>query len=464
MSATPSRPLLGSEQDAPITGSPESPQFRPGLPAQQVEAALLKSLRVLARAERNAVLWFDEIRRRHLYRRFDCSSIYHYARTRLGFSDAKTAQFVSLCKALEELPALRTSLSNGEVSWTKARVVAKVATPHTEKDWVQAAKSQSRRQLESRATEARRRAKRVGQSQVSLSLPAHSPPVAAASDGKDGINRRASSGGPSFPEARPAEASLATVEAGEVPMGEIPVTLRFRVSPEQYARYQALMEAWRKKHKKEKREDLILAGLEALVEEAAAKVGRGAGGRSGTQEQPQAASAARPVRAPSHQVVVRLCPQCEQAHVSKAGAAMRGADADAGVGAGAGAGAHGGDGSSGAGAEMSPGVGAKEHAGNLSPATLRAILCDTKISVPGKPNRSTIPPAMRRAALERDGHTCRVRGCGATHFLEVHHLVARSKGGKHEPANLITLCSACHRLIHEHVGVGDLIRNAGPPD
>ena len=49
----------------------------------------------------------------------------------------------------------------------------------------------------------------------------------------------------------------------------------------------------------------------------------------------------------------------------------------------------------------------------------------------------------------RDRNQCRTPGCGHTKFLEVHHIKPRAAGGKNRPENLITLCSACHRLWHE---------------
>ncbi|MCK5378974.1 MAG: HNH endonuclease, partial [Acidobacteria bacterium] len=41
-----------------------------------------------------------------------------------------------------------------------------------------------------------------------------------------------------------------------------------------------------------------------------------------------------------------------------------------------------------------------------------------------------------------------------TRFLEVHHLTPRTRGGTNVPANLITLCSACHHLWHERGAPG----------
>ena len=63
-------------------------------------------------------------------------------------------------------------------------------------------------------------------------------------------------------------------------------------------------------------------------------------------------------------------------------------------------------------------------------------------------NRSTIPPKTRNAVLARDRHRCQSPDCGNRHFLEIHHIMPRSEGGGNDPTNLITLCSACHRLAH----------------
>jgi hypothetical protein len=61
----------------------------------------------------------------------------------------------------------------------------------------------------------------------------------------------------------------------------------------------------------------------------------------------------------------------------------------------------------------------------------------------------TIPPAMRRAVDCRDGGKCRVPGCRHAVFTDVHHILLRSEYGKHHPDNLVTLCAAHHRRIHQ---------------
>jgi hypothetical protein len=88
---------------------------------------------------------------------------------------------------------------------------------------------------------------------------------------------------------------------------------------------------------------------------------------------------------------------------------------------------------------------------------LEAILCDavTEVTVNGEdgiPMRygrqsRTIPPALRRAILHRDGNRCVGDGCDSRHRLQVHHLKPWSEGGPTDPENLITLCWFHHQVV-----------------
>jgi 5-methylcytosine-specific restriction endonuclease McrA len=70
--------------------------------------------------------------------------------------------------------------------------------------------------------------------------------------------------------------------------------------------------------------------------------------------------------------------------------------------------------------------------------------------------RDMVPPRrlLRRQLgrnlriLERDGWRCSNPMCRARSRLHVHHIVFRSHGGSNDPSNLITLCLACHVLVH----------------
>ena len=65
--------------------------------------------------------------------------------------------------------------------------------------------------------------------------------------------------------------------------------------------------------------------------------------------------------------------------------------------------------------------------------------------------KQTIPPALRRAVLQRDQRRCRVPGCNNASFLDLHHVQLREDGGGNSADNLLTLCGLHHRAVHRGV-------------
>ena len=90
--------------------------------------------------------------------------------------------------------------------------------------------------------------------------------------------------------------------------------------------------------------------------------------------------------------------------------------------------------------------------------TARRIACDASVvaireddsgqplSV-GRKTRS-IPPAIRRALLHRDGG-CRFPGCTRSRHVDGHHIRHWADGGETSLDNLVLLCRFHHRLVHE---------------
>jgi HNH endonuclease len=60
-----------------------------------------------------------------------------------------------------------------------------------------------------------------------------------------------------------------------------------------------------------------------------------------------------------------------------------------------------------------------------------------------------IPPATRRLVVRRQHGKCAVPSCKNAVFIDVHHVKFRSRGGDHDPENLIAMCSMHHRATHE---------------
>ena len=375
------------------------PIYEADQPAARVDEALRQALAVRDRAQECAVLWFAEVQRRGLFRELGYASLHLYATQALGFSENRTWQFKRLADDLDRLPALREAVTAGELGWTKAQQVARVATAETQAAWVAQAKVQGRRELEREVQAARKRARVGAVATVQMAFgdapalaPAQEPTQASAPD-----------------------SGFAPLQATDASTYQ--VTLR--LDAVQLARFEALLEAARKARvapATADRAELVLAGLAALVE------GAGAGGGEPAMMAVGGAAAAPVTRAKtSHdghdarratrhvatQIVVHQCPACEAA------AAVTARD------------------------ELP-----------LAPAQVAALTCDARVRERGRPNRATIPPALRAAVLVRDRHRCSSPGCGATRFLEVHHITPRQAGGANTADNLVTLCSRCHAFAH----------------
>jgi len=74
----------------------------------------------------------------------------------------------------------------------------------------------------------------------------------------------------------------------------------------------------------------------------------------------------------------------------------------------------------------------------------------THVGINRKTRRAmqTIPPALRREIMRRDGGRCAVPGCRCAVFIDIHHIRTVSEGGKADPDLLILLCAKHHRLVH----------------
>ena len=104
-----------------------------------------------------------------------------------------------------------------------------------------------------------------------------------------------------------------------------------------------------------------------------------------------------------------------------------------------------------------PGACAIADGPGISPETARRLACDaalvTLVEKDGKPlsvgrRTRSIPPAIRRALLARDGR-CQFPGCERRRFVDAHHIVHWARGGETSLDNLVLLCRHHHRLVHE---------------
>lgn len=89
----------------------------------------------------------------------------------------------------------------------------------------------------------------------------------------------------------------------------------------------------------------------------------------------------------------------------------------------------------------------------VGPEVAAMARCDAQVvghvdgSTPTRASR-TIPPAVRRQVVRRDHGRCIIPGCRASRWIEVHHVIERSRGGVNDASNLACLCSSHHSAVH----------------
>ncbi len=123
-------------------------EFTPNQSAQHANRGLKFSLATRDQAQQCAVLWFEDILNRKLYRKLGYSSINQYAKLELGFSKSHTGDFMSLCRVFKKLPKVRRKVEAGELKYTAAGVLASVADEQNQDQWLDVALKTSRRGLE----------------------------------------------------------------------------------------------------------------------------------------------------------------------------------------------------------------------------------------------------------------------------------------------------------------------------
>jgi hypothetical protein len=199
------------------------PDFTPSLTAARADDALRQALAACDRAHTCAVLWFAEVMRRDLYRPLGHASLQLYATQALGFTDNRYYLFKRLAADLDRLPVLREAVKTGQIGWTKARQVARVATAATHTAWVAKAATTGRRELERQVRQARKRRPVGLAAQLDLSAAAQ-PDLGAAAQLDFDAAAQPAFGAPAQPVADP------------------PSTISLRADGVRLARFEALVE------------------------------------------------------------------------------------------------------------------------------------------------------------------------------------------------------------------------------
>ncbi len=88
----------------------------------------------------------------------------------------------------------------------------------------------------------------------------------------------------------------------------------------------------------------------------------------------------------------------------------------------------------------------RSHPEPVFPASPSNSFVRDRIELVGGVSGTPLSSGYQKKILERDGYKCQI--CGEVFpadQLEVHHIKPQARGGRHYPANLVTLCWRCHR-------------------
>jgi hypothetical protein len=137
---------------------PVSPPFllREGLSPQELERALLSVHRESDVGQRALAFYLADMDCRRIYQLWGYSSASQFAEGRLDMARRTARELIRVGKGLRNLPILDQSFCDGELSWTKVRLLLRIVDEETELGWVAVASKLSVRELERRIVRSRK--------------------------------------------------------------------------------------------------------------------------------------------------------------------------------------------------------------------------------------------------------------------------------------------------------------------
>ena len=361
-------------------------------PDKKLDAAVLhRCIRQAVVSERKAIriiaLGLAEMKRTKLFQQLGYVGIVDYGREEFGFARSKTWQLARVGAQLPRFPLLDEALKTGALGWTKARIVASVATTNTEQAWVETALKTNCRKLEDMAWRA--------------------SPGADPFGPEDEIEDLQYVWARVRMEALHYELLMRAMQKIRKVLGKPTLSMS------QFMLELAERELARGEEAEEKAEEQAAQAEEQPSEQPAEQAEE-----PGSSENNNAVVRQRGENAwhSNYRVVEKRCPTCHKAWMDTHGGPI-----------------------------------VIEH------ETRQMIECDADVvagddsaGTPGH-RKSAIPPSVRRAVLARDDARCQVPGCPNNRWLDLHHIVPRSKGGKHVAENLVTVCTTHHAALHRNV-------------
>jgi len=142
----------------------------------------------IRRFQKEFAAYLPEVEKRRLYKHYGCHTLYEFAAKLAGMTKDTVDDIMNVNKKLEDKPELQSLIS--KQGWSKVKVVATIATPETEKFWVEKVEIMSKDTLKAFVKELRKEGNEIaanGQTglfadvaELSIPGPGPSTPVEAS--------------------------------------------------------------------------------------------------------------------------------------------------------------------------------------------------------------------------------------------------------------------------------------------
>jgi len=422
--------------------------LKQGLPSGEVHRRALASRNLYGRAQKALTYWIVEMDERKLYRDFSCSNIFQYATRFLNLGEHTVAEMLRTGKALAQLPLLSEAFEKGQISSSHIREISRVATEETQKFWCDAARGKTVREVEKLVAFTPKGGLpaikgTVHQSERAVTYALLQVPPASSS-----LDELKCTG--------EAETTKEQNIAAEMPLQrQEPVKYHEKLVVDLDAEEMSVLKDAFAKAQKESgmrdRASLLLHIAKAFLEGYQA---------SGARRKPRyqvvihrhlpsglawcdTAKGERPVPSETLEKALR---DAETVELDEAKPPTWDQNDEKVICA----------------SDMKENAGSRnsdiqyealdyvnEQYMRIKTAKREGLKPCNDSSRQFRNERRSIPAALRKKVLQRDGCACQAPGCGSKIFLTVHHLIPFAVTGIHCIGSLMALCSGCHALVHE---------------
>src|SRR5262245_39416893 len=107
-----------------------------GLSAEDVRAHLARASRLCEVGQRALAFYLHEMQARGFHQETGHQSAVRYAVDRLGIPLSTAKDLLAAGRVLSELPGCDEAFCSGRIGWSKLRLLARIAVPETEKEWI----------------------------------------------------------------------------------------------------------------------------------------------------------------------------------------------------------------------------------------------------------------------------------------------------------------------------------------